>query len=1087
IAEADSSTRDALRAWLVKANTPSNIAGFVLVSSDLRYIVRFDPAQDDLHTTDTQLNKQILQVAANGRAAVSPILFTQVPIHYRGQLLPVGTRYQTSCAPLYIKGSVPAVLCAVMEPTKNLYELLQTVRTGNTGEAYVIDDQGRILSPTRFDKPDAQAIIPDAAQMPVRFARVPNNATPAPNSLTRVAAQLLADKTQSTGYVEGYRDYRNTNVIGTGQWLPEMGMGIIVEEDIEEAFYLKRIATMTVVALGALAAILIVVLMVLQYYARRRLAVAEHMGRIFRENVPSGVAMTNIEGEILMANGEFERLCNIGRGRAVGTSVWETVPTGLEQVLANNHAEVQATQRPRQRRVAYVDVDGAEIALRALCFPVRNHEDAPLVGVGTVLIDVTEQELARLALENLNQELEERVQARTIELSQARDAAEAAAAVKSQFLANMSHEIRTPLNAIIGLSHLARHLNHDAKIGRYLDRTHDAGRHLLGVINGILDFSRLDAGNFTLQREPFSLMRVLEHCMSLIREKAIAKGLDLAIQIDPGVKDMLVGDALHLAQVLSNLVVNAVKFTDHGRVAMRVAVVDELASVADQIRLRFIISDTGIGIPSEDLPNLFRPFHQLDTSLVRRFEGTGLGLVITQKLIERMQGTITAHSEPGQGSTFTVELDFEIGQQNFLPATVPDMCKRAILVADGDPESQQALVDQLASFFRRVDAAATGEDALRMIREADRGGSAYDLLFIDSRITQPDSEETIRQLQQEPLSHARPRCVMIAPLVHGAEKFERIPGIDAVLTQPVFGSPLFDQLVQLFDPSADIAEVARQHPLPMQTALNNRHVLLVEDNEVNLDVASDLLTLFGIRVSTAADGMQALQKLNHDIYDLVLMDLHMPVMDGIQATTAIRADARFKNLPIIALTADTGASSRERLFAAGVNGFLGKPIDPDQLQKTLVKWLPQNREAVAAAIASTAAQVPLSTDDTSSITVEALAQLRKHGINVDAALARMMGRAEVYIEFARRIAASCADTEAKLRAALAQNNSGAMRDVVHGLKAIYRSLGAEHIAALCMEIESAAASGQLSGEQVDVFIAQWRPLQDILEKLLLDK
>lgn len=406
---------------------------------------------------------------------------------------------------------------------------------------------------------------------------------------------------------------------------------------------------------------------------------------------------------------------------------------------------------------------------------------------------------------------------RAEEMARAQVLAEQAARAKSEFLANMSHEIRTPLNAVLGFAHLASRINSDSKVSHYLERIHDSGEHLLGVVNDILEFSKLEAGKSVIAAEAFSLARAVEQSVDLIREKAADKGLELVVSVDSNVPLSLIGDQFHLAQILINLLSNAVKFTHGGSVVLRVNV---LVMDRNAVRLSFCVSDTGIGIPAELQERLFQPFEQLDASLSRQFEGTGLGLAITKRLVDLMNGSISVSSVVGQGSQFTVQIPFAL----------------------------------------------------------------------DSR-----------------------------------------PAVAAM--------------------AGELSEIK---------SWMGAHVLLVEDNKINREMAHDLLVLLGLKVSVAGEGMQALQMLDVDVFDLVLMDLHMPIMDGIAATAAIRKDDRFTELPIVALTADVLSANAQRLFDAGIDDLLRKPIDVSELESKLAKWIgPAKRELKAqGTVAATASTIP---------------------------------------------------------------------------------------------------------------------------------
>ncbi len=1049
-----------MRQWLEPIYRSRGFVGFSLIGADEVVVAASSPAYLGYEIRGSVARSVLLRARLRG-AAISPPIVSPLPVTHDGVTQPAGTLFQLACARLLDDGRVSGYLCLRADPQLRLFHFLQASRTGRSGEAYVVDDQGRILSPSRF------GADPPVAAKP-----------------SRLIEQLLRNKATSTGYLENYADYRGVPVVGAAQWLPEIGMGVIVEEDVSEAFYASRIARIAVVALTGIAVALLAALMLVQRALRRRVERSEHQLRAFTEHSPNSIVMWGTDGRVLLANRMFDQLIGVARGTAVGKSSHELL--GLEWTVFARERLDAVVERGETLKKTVTTESGA-YAFEVTSFPVLSEEGGATLGIGSIAVDVTEQVQTQRELESLNRDLEARVAERTEELSRARDAAEAAARSKAEFLANMSHEIRTPLNAIIGMSQLAQRANRDTGISLHLRRVHEAGQHLLAVVNGILDFSSLEAGSTAIDSEPFSLMRVIEHCIGMNSEQGGAKGLELAIHIEPGTPDNLIGDQLHLAQILTNLLSNAIKFTNHGEVILRLSIA---GGDSESIWLRISVRDTGIGIAKEKLGELFQPFHQLDTSLARRYEGTGLGLVITRRLVQMMGGTIAVNSAPNRGTEFTVELPFRVGPATAATAVPsPDLRRRRVLVIDAHADARGTLVQPLRALFDRVDEAALCQQAFALIEAAAADSDPYELVFVDSRVPDLDSHEIARKLRRLHGAGIRPHCVLLVPTTADEAVRNLLPEADGVLTKPAFGSPLFDLIVRLFAPVAGDALLAPPSLLGPHPELTGRHVLLVEDNPINREVAKEMLSLFGVSVATAADGMQALQMLNSDLFDLVLMDLHMPVMDGVEATAAIRRDPRFAELPVIALTADVLNENQSALRAAGVNAILNKPLDADRLLTEMRRWLPMRAAGNGSRVvrdhpAPTADAVqPVSAEamHADSAMLEGLRALPD--LNVDAALARMLGRIEIYATFVRNIVAATADTEIKMRTALATADHEAIHDVVHGLKSLYASLGADDIAGKCATIERDLMNGTYNPEYIDQFLDAWRQLHGKLKEL----
>lgn len=552
------------------------------------------------------------------------------------------------------------------------------------------------------------------------------------------------------------------------------------------------------------------------------------------------------------------------------------------------------------------------------------------------------------ALVDQQRGLEIKVAERTAQLTEATHKAEAASLAKSAFLANMSHEIRTPMNAIIGMTYLALKNDPDRTQRNYLQKVHSAARHLLGVINDILDYSKIEAGKLELEQSEFDLNELLDNIASQLGEKIASKELELIFDIAPDLPPTLVGDSLRLSQVFLNLGSNAVKFTEKGEIVFAVR---GRQSEDGRVLLECSVRDTGIGMTAEQIGRLFQSFEQADNSTTRKFGGTGLGLTISKRLVELMGGEIHVASAYGQGSTFsfTVVCGLGSGQPRRVLA-LPDLRQRRILVVDDNEHAREVMTAMLQAMGLSVQAAASGPDALAMIARSEAEAAPFDAVLLDWYMPEMDGILTASRVRE--LKLARPP-ILIMVTAYGrddlTEAASRV-GIRDILTKPVTASSLFDVLVTQL--SSEVGSPPATVDVPVSPGIRpdftGCRILLVEDNELNQEVALALLEDFHVTVEVAENGAIALEKLEKAAYDLVLMNMQMPVMDGIAATRAIRRQPRFAELPIVAMTANAMTADRERCLAAGMNDHLGKPIDPDRLFEKLCQWLRPGMRSEAA-------------------------------------------------------------------------------------------------------------------------------------------
>ena len=767
------------------------------------------------------------------------------------------------------------------------------------------------------------------------------------------------------------------------------------------------------------------------------------------EFAPMGIFVVNEAGQIVLCNPNLEAMFGYDLGELNWKNVDELVPLSIRADHSKMRAKFmvencQARPMATGLELGGVRKDGSEFPIEVGLSHLPELEN----GIKNVCVTVRDITVSKQVAN---------------EMRLAKEIAEEATKMKSDFLANMSHEIRTPMNAIIGMSHLTLKTNLTTKQRDYINKIQDSGRHLLGLINDILDFSKIEAGKLTIEYSNFELDDVLNNLANLIIEKIQEKELELVFDIDKDVPKYLNGDAMRLGQILINYGNNAVKFTNHGEIIISVNLLEETET---DVFLSFAVRDTGIGLTPESKAKLFQSFQQADTSTSRKYGGTGLGLAIAKQLAELMQGEVGVDSEIGKGSTFwfTARLGKGKGEVKSLVPN-PDLHGRNILIVDDNDIARTVLRDMLSSMTFNVHEAASGKEALMMVQKAANYKQHYELVFIDWRMPEMDGIETAKAIRSLPLD-SYPHLVMVTAYEREDMLKEiKEAGLEDILIKPVNASMLFDTTMRIL--GKDISEKTHvnrhgfEYMMDDLLAIYGATILIVEDNVVNQEVAMGLLANFGFNIDIANNGQEAIEMVKENYYDIVFMDMQMPIMDGVTATIEIRKDTRFSHLPIVAMTANAMTQDKEKCLKSGMNDHVAKPIDPNELFRVLLKWV---KPKIVKSLPNENLPVikPQLEDKLPYI----------DGLDVELGLKRVIGKKPLYLNMLRKYAINQAHTSAELRAALAEDNYNLAEHIAHSAKGVSGNIGATTLQNMADTLEkmiSNHASRDVIAAQITLF------------------
>ena len=750
--------------------------------------------------------------------------------------------------------------------------------------------------------------------------------------------------------------------------------------------------------------------------AEEKLRESEQLFRSIFENAQIGISFFNIEKQTISPNRALQEMLGYTEAELGQLKRWDEISHPDERVsCAEGYAElVQGKREKNQWEQRLIRKDG-RIAATSVRFSLLRDTAGRPQYVAALQEDITERK---------------RLEA---ELVTAKEVAEAATRAKSDFLANMSHEIRTPMNAILGMTHLALKTDMTPKQRDYLTKTKVAAQSLLGIISDILDFSKIEAGRLDIEKTDFRLEEVLGNVSSVVSQKAQDKNLEFLIAAPQDLPPNLVGDPLRLGQILINLVNNAVKFTERGEI---VVTVTQAERVLDRVNLKFSVRDSGIGMTPEQTARLFQAFSQADTSTTRKYGGTGLGLSISRRLVEMMDGNIWVESGYGKGSAFHFTAWFGIGsRETKRRGLIPDIAGIRVLVVDDNRQAREILTDSLKGLALRAQSVSSGEEAVRELAIAAESQDPYQLVMMDWQMPGMDGLETSRVIKAGKGLKQVPKIVMVTAFGREDIRVQADEiGIDGYLLKPITPSTLYDTLVDLFG-------VADEEANPSRVTSGDRtsydatgiRILLVEDNEVNQQVATELLESAGASVRIANHGGEAVRILTEGEqpppFDIVFMDLQMPEMDGFTASRLLRDRTQLQGLPIIAMTAHALVEERQRCLEAGMNDHVSKPIDPDALFATLIRWA-KPRQVHAA---GTQARPPKAAEECTLPEIE--------GVDVAGGLKRVVGNKRLYRDLLLQFAAKQSDVDSQILAAIGSGDRKLAERIVHTVKGVAGNIG----------------------------------------------
>jgi len=754
----------------------------------------------------------------------------------------------------------------------------------------------------------------------------------------------------------------------------------------------------------------------------------------------------DLEGVITSWNRGAEEVYGYTTEEAVGNTISIILPEGIEREEDAMREVISEGQSLEQFETIRRRKDGETIPVSVTASPITDLSGI-VVGSSTIERDITDRKRAEQ------------------EMKRAKEAAENTNKLRGEFLANVSHELRTPMNSILGMTQLALTEDISDLVEDYLKTLKHSADGLLQLLNEILDFSKIEAGKFRIEEEAVELRQLVDESVKAISPRGFDKGLEVIYEIDPNLPNHIFADPLRLRQILTNLLSNSIKFTHQGEILLRVRRIRKLPG---EVRLKFLVRDTGIGISEEDQQQIIEPFMQADTSSTRKYGGTGLGLAITQELLRLMGSQLKIQSEVGVGSTFSFVLNLQVPSEESLepPITADDFEATPVLVVDDNATNRRMLEQALKNWSMKPYLADSADTALGLLNQLKKQNQQVPLIIVDALMPQVDGFQLAEKIREVIPDSDSPIILMVSSTDRSTfNNRKESQYISAFLQKPVSQSDLFDAVIRSMHLGKMESSSRIARPEPKFEMIEPLSVLLAEDTAANQKVVMRLLNRNGHSVDIANNGREAFEKYKNGNYDLIFMDVQMPILDGYQATAAIRRheESTGKSIPIVAMTAHAMRGDRERCLEAGMDAYLSKPIDFEQLIKTLESFAVNHRD----------------TDTGNAVESPKKPKL----LDVDAALKRLAGDEKLYREFVTYFDEDLPPLLEQLTKAKSASDFAGLHHAAHAIKGLSASIGATMLSQAAAGAEGAGKrkDANAANVAVDDLLAEYEAVQAELE------